>query len=189
MEECSHLEDFRRLTDEIKELRDCKTRLGELNQFKTTSVETISELKESIRRLFEKFEGNGRPGIIAEVNEIKRLLTKFEENVIELFERLEKVEKDLSDTVSNVSELSTAVKALVDIETERKNGSKEFRTSVRNWAIGFVGTILLTSVVTWINIQDKKISNEEQIQKIIKQALQYERASKDTVRDTVIIRK
>lgn len=165
--------EFERLFDEIHELRNCKHELATLKEFKSNSEEQIREIKKNIEKLFDKIEGNGTTGLKDEIADIKRLLAQFEENVTEVYERISKIEILLEKTIREVYELTPIVKALMTIETERKEEKSSFRKEFRMWVIGFIGTVLLTATVTWVNISNNKSPKQEEIREIVSKSIQY----------------
>lgn len=142
-----------RLYEEIAELRQCKHELATLKEFKLNSEDKFKEIRDNIDKLFSRIEGNGRKGIKDEISEIKELLTKFEENITEVYERISKIESLLEKTIHEVYELTPIVKALMKLEDDRKTEKDSFRREFRMWIIGFIGSVLLTATVTWITIR------------------------------------
>lgn len=166
-------QEFERLYNEINELRNCKHDLATIKEFKLNSEEHIREIKKNIEKLFDKIEGNGTTGLKDEISRIKELLSQFEQNVTEVYERISKIEVLLEKTIREVYELTPIVKALMNIETERKEEKTSFRREFRMWVIGFIGTVLLTASVTWVNISNNKSPKQEEIKEIVVKSMQY----------------
>lgn len=176
--------EFDRLYEEIAELRQCKQELATLKEFKLNSEDKFKEIRENIEKLFSRIEGNGRKGLKDEITEIKGLLTKFEENITEVYDRISKIEKLLEKTISEVYELTPIVKALMKIEDDRKAEKDSFRKEFRMWIIGFIGTVLLTAAVTWVNMRDDQISKREEIRQIITQTIELSDSKSDPSQKT-----
>lgn len=175
--------DFDRLYTEISDIRQCKQELATLKEFKSNSEDRFKEIKENIEKLFSRIEGNGRKGLKDEISEIKGLLTKFEENITEVYERIERIETLLEKTINEVYELTPIVKALMKIEDERKAEKNSFRKEFRMWLIGFLGTVILTAAVTWVTIHNDKINKQAEIREIVTQTIEINhRISQDTTR-------
>lgn len=175
--------EFDRLYEEIAELRQCKQELATLKEFKLNSEDKLKEIRENIEKLFSRIEGNGRKGLKDEITEIKGLLTKFEENITEVYDRISKIEKLLEKTISEVYELTPIVKALMKIEDDRKAEKDSFRKEFRMWIIGFIGSVLLTAAVTWVNMHSDKVSKREEIRDIVTQTIQMnQKATQDTTK-------
>ena len=170
--------EFDRLYEEITELRQCKQELATLKEFKTNSEDKFREIKDNIEKLFNKIEGNGKKGIKDEIGEIKSLLTKFDDNINEVYDRIEKIEALLERTINEVHELTPTVRALMNIENERKEEKNSFRREFRLWIIGFIGTVILTAIVTWVNINSKSYPSDETIKSIINQTVQQQQQYK-----------
>lgn len=175
--------EFDRLYEEIAELRQCKQELATLKEFKLNSEDKFKEIRENIEKLFSRIEGNGRKGLKDEITEIKGLLTKFEENITEVYDRISKIEKLLEKTISEVYELTPIVKALMKIEDDRKAEKDSFRKEFRMWIIGFIGSVLLTAAVTWVNMHNDKASKRDEIREIVTQTIQLNhKATKDATK-------
>lgn len=175
--------EFDRLYEEIAELRQCKQELATLKEFKLNSEDKLKEIRENIEKLFSRIEGNGRKGLKDEITEIKGLLTKFEENITEVYDRISKIEKLLEKTISEVYELTPIVKALMKIEDDRKAEKDSFRKEFRMWIIGFIGSVLLTAAVTWVNMHNDKASKRDEIREIVTQTIQLNhKATQDTTK-------
>jgi septal ring factor EnvC (AmiA/AmiB activator) len=175
--------EFDRLYEEIAELRQCKQELATLKEFKLNSEDKFKEIRENIEKLFSRIEGNGRKGLKDEITEIKGLLTKFEENITEVYDRISKIEKLLEKTISEVYELTPIVKALMKIEDDRKAEKDSFRKEFRMWIIGFIGSVLLTAAVTWVNMHNDKVSKRDEIREIVTQTIQLNhKATQDTTK-------
>lgn len=175
--------EFDRLYEEIAELRQCKQELATLKEFKLNSEDKLKEIRENIEKLFSRIEGNGRKGLKDEITEIKGLLTKFEENITEVYDRISKIEKLLEKTISEVYELTPIVKALMKIEDDRKAEKDSFRKEFRMWIIGFIGSVLLTAAVTWVNMHNDKASKRDEIREIVTQTIQLNhKAAQDTTK-------
>lgn len=175
--------EFDRLYEEIAELRQCKQELATLKEFKLNSEDKFKEIRENIEKLFSRIEGNGRKGLKDEITEIKGLLTKFEENITEVYDRISKIEKLLEKTISEVYELTPIVKALMKIEDDRKAEKDSFRKEFRMWIIGFIGSVLLTAAVTWVNMHNDKASKRDEIREIVTQTIQLNhKATQDTTK-------
>lgn len=175
--------EFDRLYEELAELRQCKQELATLKEFKLNSEDKFKEIRENIEKLFSRIEGNGRKGLKDEITEIKGLLTKFEENITEVYDRISKIEKLLEKTISEVYELTPIVKALMKIEDDRKAEKDSFRKEFRMWIIGFIGSVLLTAAVTWVNMHNDKASKRDEIREIVTQTIQLNhKATQDTTK-------
>jgi len=175
--------EFDRLYEEIAELRQCKQELATLKEFKLNSEDKLKEIRENIEKLFSRIEGNGRKGLKDEITEIKGLLTKFEENITEVYDRISKIEKLLEKTISEVYELTPIIKALMKIEDDRKAEKDSFRKEFRMWIIGFIGSVLLTAAVTWVNMHNDKASKRDEIREIVTQTIQLNhKATQDTTK-------
>lgn len=175
--------EFDRLYEELAELRQCKQELATLKEFKLNSEDKFKEIRENIEKLFSRIEGNGRKGLKDEITEIKGLLTKFEENITEVYDRISKIEKLLEKTISEVYELTPIIKALMKIEDDRKAEKDSFRKEFRMWIIGFIGSVLLTAAVTWVNMHNDKASKRDEIREIVTQTIQLNhKATQDTTK-------
>lgn len=180
-----HQAEFDRLYNEITELRQCKTELASLKEFKLNSESKFNEIRDNIEKLFNKIEGNGRKGLKDEIAEIKELLGKFDENVIEVYDRIEKIEALLEKTIKEVYELTPIVKALMNVESERRTEKASFRRELRMWIIGFIGTVLLTAAGNWFAIKDNssKQPKPEEIRAIVVKTI-----SQNSTRDSLLLK-
>lgn len=179
-----HQAEFDRLYNEINELRQCKTELASLKEFKLNSENRFNEIKENIEKLFNKIEGNGRKGLKDEIAEIKELLGKFDENITEVYDRIEKIEALLEKTIKEVYELTPIVKALMNVESERRTEKASFRRELRMWIIGFIGTVVLTAAGNWIAIKDNaaKQPKPEEIKAIVVKTI-----TQNNIRDSLLL--
>ena len=180
MEKCSHLVDFDRLYEDINELRECKNEIASLKEYRMGSDEKFKEIKENVSRIFDRIEGSGDKGIRGEIADVRNLLTKFDENITEVYERIEKIEILLEKTIKEVYELTPIVKALMDVETERRQEKASFRREFRLWVIGFIATIILTAVVNWVNISSSKNNNETEMKTVVSKHI-HEDLKKDSI--------
>jgi len=171
MENCGHVLDFERLYGDISELRECKQEIAVLKEYKIGSEDKFREIKDNVTKLFERIEGGVDKGLRGEIAEIRGLLGKFEENITEVYERIEKIEELLEKTIKEVYELTPMVKALMDIEQERKDEKKSFRVEFRMWLIGFIATALLTVGVTWYTVQAGNKTDQQQVKDIVNQVM------------------
>lgn len=171
MENCGHLIDFERLYGDISELRECKQEIAVLKEYRSGSESKFQEIKENVTKLFERIEGGVDKGLRGEIAEIRGLLGKFEENITEVYERIEKIEELLEKTIREVYELTPMVKALMDIEQERKDEKKSFRVEFRIWLIGFIATALVTAGVTWYTVSAGNKSDQQQVKDIVNQVM------------------
>lgn len=137
----------------MAELRECKHEIAALKEYRVGTEGRLKEIRENIEKLFNRLEGGSSRGIKDEISDIKNLLTKFEENITEVYERISKIESLLEKTIHEVYELTPIVKALMKLEDDRKTEKDSFRREFRMWIIGFIGSVLLTATVTWITIR------------------------------------
>jgi hypothetical protein len=175
--------DILRILDEIEELRECKHDIAAIKEYKMASDEKFREIKDNISKIFDKIEGGRGIGIKEEISEIKALLSKFEENINEVYERIEKIENLLEKTIKEVYELTPIVKALMNVETERRAEKLSFRKELRLWVIGFIGTMILTFTVTLINIHAINATKDQEvleIKTIVSQTVQQQK-TRDSV--------
>jgi hypothetical protein len=175
--------DILRILDEIEELRECKHDIAAIKEYKMASDEKFREIKDNISKIFDKIEGGRGIGIKEEISEIKALLSKFEENINEVYERIEKIENLLEKTIKEVYELTPIVKALMNVETERRAEKLSFRKELRLWVIGFIGTMILTFTVTLINIHASNATKDQEvleIKTIVSQTVQQQK-TRDSV--------
>jgi DNA repair exonuclease SbcCD ATPase subunit len=179
-------EEFNRIYDEITELRNYKSELATLTEFKTNSEEKIRELKGNIEKLFDKIEGgNGTAGLKEEITSAKHLVQQLEDNVNEIYDRLSKIESILEKTIREIYELTPIVKALMTIETERKEEKSSFRREFRMWVIGFIGTVLVTATVTWVNISNNKAPKQDEIKEIVSKSIQLNQINQEHIIDSL----
>ena len=149
--------------------------LATIKEYRQGSEEKFREIKENISKLFARLEGNEvTRGIKGEIADIKNLLIKFEENITEVYDRIEKIEELLERTIKEVYELTPLVKALMSIEDERKAEKNSFRREFRMWVIGFIGTVLMTAGVTWYTVSSTKPNNAQQTKDIAAIVIQVE---------------
>lgn len=165
--------DIVRIFDEIAELRDCKREIATLKEYRVTSDDKFKEIRENIEKIFDKIEGGRTIGINREISEIKSLLSKFEENVNEVYDRIEKIEALLEKTIREVYELTPIVKALMNVENERRVEKASFRREFRMWVIGFIGTVIITAAANWVAIKDtvSKQPKQEDIRALVIQSM------------------
>ena len=171
MENCSHTDDFKRINEEIIQLRQCKEELRALSEFKHNSEDKIKDLKDNIDKLFYRIEG--QPGIKNDIAEIRNLLTKFEENINELFERFEKIEESLKSTIENVNEMRPMIDKLIEIESDRKKDRKQFRIAF----ISVMATLIISVITTWMIVSSSKV-NTADFKQIITETV---KAQKDVI--------
>ena len=69
------------------------------------------------------------------------------------------------------------------IEDDRKAEKDSFRKEFRMWIIGFIGSVLLTAAVTWVNMHNDKASKRDEIREIVTQTIQLNhKATQDTTK-------
>ena len=178
--------DFERIFREIAEIRECKHELATLKEHKIGSDEKFKEIKENISKLFNRLEGNeATKGLKGEIADIQKLLSKFEENIIEVYDRIEKIEELLERTIKEVYELTPMVRALMAIEDDRKAEKSSFRKEFRMWVIGFIATVILTGATTWIQVKSSNLTNKDVVNIIMQVENQRDSLRIVKIRDSI----
>lgn len=163
-------EELERINEELSELRQCKQDLAALKEFKSNSEDRIKEIKDNMVKIFDRIEGNNRKGLNDEIADMKNLLTRLEENLSEVYDRISRIEKLLEKTISEVYELNPIVKTLMKIEDDRKVEKESFRKEFRIWLMGFIGSVILTAIGSWF--ASNKSTNDNEIRSIIEQTIE-----------------